>query len=98
MHTGSASNGLPNKEAKSSIKRLLTSISETASKTFNNKELYDVLKNSSFKCKLSHQIKKMQPTCFSRDSSRWGRYSAMHLWKKKKKTNEHNDMSTHILI
>lgn len=25
----------------------------------------------------------MQLTCFSRDSSKWGRYSAMHLQKKK---------------
>ena len=46
MHTGSASNGLPNRGANASIKRLLTSISETASKIFNNKELHDLTKNS----------------------------------------------------
>lgn len=32
-HTGSASSGLPNSGAKASIKRLLTSIKETASET-----------------------------------------------------------------
>lgn len=41
MHTGSASNGLPNRGANDSIKRLLTSISETASKIFNKKQLHD---------------------------------------------------------
>lgn len=46
MNTGSASNGLPNRGANASIKFLLTSISETASKIFNNKELYGVTKNS----------------------------------------------------
>ena len=42
-------------------------------------------------------MKTMQLTCFSRDSSRWGRYSAMHLWRRKKNY-EHDDMLTHILL
>lgn len=40
MHTGSASIGLPNGRASASIKRLLTSIKETASKTYQEKNIW----------------------------------------------------------
>lgn len=56
MHTGSASRGLPNIGANASIKRLLMSINETASRSWgakNIKEHYYLIKHSVYKLKVN---------------------------------------------
>lgn len=92
MHTGSASNGLPNRGTNASIKCLLTSISETASKIFNNKELIKVQTINS-KTSLDEGN---AADLFLKKFFQMGKIFS-HAPMKEKKNCEH-DMSTHIIV